>query len=76
MMPLIFLSGTWTPIEAMAKPIQFLSIFSPLRYYIQATQAIFFKGATLDIIANDLISMSLIGIVLFYIGYRKIGRLF
>ena len=76
MMPLIFLSGTWTPIEAMAKPIQFLSIFSPLRYYIEATQAIFFKGATLDIIASDLISMSLIGIVLFYIGYRKIGRLF
>lgn len=76
MMPLIFLSGTWTPIEAMAKPIQFLSVFSPLRYYIEATQAIFFKGAGLDIIANDLISMSLIGVVLFYIGYRKIGRLF
>ena len=76
MMPLIFLSGTWTPIEAMAKPIQFLSIFSPLRYYIEASQAIFFKGAGLGIIAKDLIIMSLIGIVLFYIGYRKIGRLF
>ena len=76
MMPLIFLSGTWTPIEAMAKPIQFLSVFSPLRYYIEATQAIFFKGAGFDIISKDLLSMSLIGFVLFYFGYKKIGRLF
>ena len=76
MMPLIFLSGTWTPIEAMAKPIKFLSVFSPLRYYIEATQEIFFKGAGLDIIMPDLINMSLIGLVLFYIGYKKIGRLF
>ena len=76
MMPLIFLSGTWTPIEAMAKPIQFLSNFSPLRYYIEASQAIFFKGASFDIIAPDLFMMSLIGLVLFYFGYRKIGRLF
>ncbi len=76
MLPLIFLSGAWTPLSSMHPFIQFLSYFSPLRYYIQATQDIFFRGsAFLDLIPYFGAEL-LMSLVLFYIGYKKIGRLF
>jgi len=40
MMPLIFLSGAWTPIYAMHPLLQYLSLLSPLRYYIEGSESI------------------------------------
>lgn len=44
MMPMIFLSGAWTPIYSMHPVIQYLSYLSPLRYYIEGSISIFFRG--------------------------------
>jgi len=41
--PIVFLSGTWTPPEAMPIWLRSLMIFSPLYYYIQAAYGIFLK---------------------------------
>ncbi|WP_457560761.1 ABC transporter permease [Caminibacter sp.] len=76
MMPLIFLSGAWTPIESMAPWLQKLSIISPVRYYIEATQSIIFRGASFIDVWKDFAALAIIGTILFIIGYRKIGRLF
>jgi ABC-2 type transport system permease protein len=76
MMPLIFLSGAWTPISSMAPWLQKLSIISPVRYYIQASESIFFRGASFSELLPDIIPMFFIGVVLFFIGYKKMGRLF
>ncbi len=76
MLPLIFLSGAWTPINSMHPAIQFLSYFSPLRYYIQATQDIFFRGSGFMDLLPYFTAEFLMAIILFYVGYKKIGRLF
>jgi ABC-2 type transport system permease protein len=76
MMPLIFLSGAWTPISSMAPWLQKLSIISPVRYYIEASESIFFRGSSFYDLLPDFIALLVIGVVLFYIGYRKIGKLF
>jgi len=76
MMPLIFLSGAWTPIYAMSKINQILAFFSPLKYYIEISQDLFFRGSDFSVILPNLIIMAIIGIVLFYFGYKKIGKLF
>ena len=76
MLPLIFLSGAWTPLNSMQPFIQFLSYFSPLRYYIEATQDIFFRGSGFFDLLPYFGAELLIAVVLFYIGYKKIGRLF
>ena len=76
MMPLIFLSGAWTPISSMAPWLQKLSIISPVRYYIEASESIFFRGASFSDMFVDFLALFVIGLVLFYIGYRKIGKLF
>jgi len=76
MMPLIFLSGAWTPISSMAPWLQKLSVISPVRYYIEASESIFFRGASFYDLIPYFVALSIIGVVLFYIGYKKIGRLF
>ncbi len=76
MMPLIFLSGAWTPVFEMGIFNQVLSFFSPLRYYIELTQDIFFRGSSIEVILQNLFAMIAIGSFLFWFGYRKIGKLF
>ncbi len=76
MLPLIFLSGAWTPLSAMNPFIQYLSYLSPLRYYIQATQDIFFRGSGFFDLLPYFFAELFMAMVLFYIGYKKIGKLF
>jgi ABC-2 type transport system permease protein len=76
MMPLIFLSGAWTPIYAMHPVFQKLSLFSPLRYYIEATESIFFRGTAFIDLWPYFSGVFLLGIVLYWYGFRKIGKLF
>ena len=76
MMPLIFLSGAWTPIYAMHPFIRWLSIFSPLRYYIEGSESIFFRGTSFFDLWPYFTGVILLGILLYGYGFRKIGRLF
>jgi ABC-2 type transport system permease protein len=76
MLPLLFLSGAWTPISSMALFLQKLTLLSPVRYYIQGTEAIFFKGAGFYDLLSYFLSETIIALILFYIGFKKIGRLF
>jgi ABC-2 type transport system permease protein len=76
MMPMIFLSGAWTPIYSMHPVIQYLSYFSPLRYYIEGSLDIFFRGIdTVDLFPYFL-ALSILSIFLYIFGFRKIGKLF
>ncbi|MCF6200960.1 MAG: ABC transporter permease [Hydrogenimonas sp.] len=76
MMPLIFLSGAWTPIHAMHPLLQDLSLLSPLRYYIEGSESIFFRGTAFDDLWSYFAGVILLGSVLYFYGFRKIGRLF
>ena len=76
MMPIIFLSGAWTPIYAMHPALQVLSIFSPLRYYIEGSESIFFRGSEFVDLLPYFGGVLTLGIVLYVFGFRRIGRLF
>jgi len=76
MMPLIFLSGAWTPIYAMRPLLQKLSLLSPLRYYIEGSESIFFRGTPFFDLWPYFLGVTALGLIMFYIGYKKIGKLF
>jgi len=76
MMPLIFLSGAWTPIYAMHPIFQKLSLFSPLRYYIEGCESIFFRGTEFADLWPYFSGVLLLGSILYWYGFRKIGKLF
>ena len=76
MMPLIFLSGAWTPIHAMHPLLQKFSLISPLRYYIEGSESIFFRGTDFTDLWSYFAGVIVLGSVLYFYGFRKIGRLF
>lgn len=76
MMPLLFLSGAWTPVYAMHPILECLSIISPLRYYIQGSESVFFRGTALIDLWEYFAGVIVLGGVLFWYGFRKIGKLF
>jgi len=76
MMPLIFLSGAWTPVYAMHPVFQTLSLFSPLRYYIEGTESIFFRGTEFIDLWPYFSGVLILGTLLYLYGFRKIGKLF
>jgi ABC-2 type transport system permease protein len=76
MMPIIFLSGAWTPIYSMHPFIQYLSYLSPLRYYIEGSESIFFRGINPTDLYPHFLGLSVLSIIFYTVGYRKIGKLF
>lgn len=62
--PVMFLSGTMTPIETMPESLQLLSRLSPLRYYMEALLAVFLKGVGLKVLWPQLLWMLGLGVVL------------
>lgn len=76
MMPMIFLSGAWTPIYTMHPLLQYLSLISPLRYYIEGSESIFFRGSSLVDLLPYFCGVIIVGVFLYWFGFKKIGRLF
>lgn len=76
MMPLIFLSGAWTPVYAMHPVFQKLSLISPLRYYIEGSESIFYRGTAFVDLLPYFGSVLILGAMLYWYGFQKIGKLF
>jgi ABC-2 type transport system permease protein len=63
--PMVFLSGAWNPPETMSPWMQWVSLLSPLRYFIDFGFAVILKGAGLGIVWRDILGITLLGVVLF-----------
>lgn len=75
--PIMFLSGTLAPVEAMPELLQRLSLLSPLRYYMDATLGVFLKGAGFLDLWPHLLIMLVFGVGLFsasLMGFRRLLR--
>lgn len=76
LVPILFLSGSWTPIEAMPRWMQVLTYLSPLRYYLDLAFGIALKGAGIAVLWDRLLGLSLLGGALFGIGALSFRRSF
>jgi len=65
MMPMIFLSGAYTPEESMPSGLRQAMVISPLKYYTQFATGLVFRGAGLDTLWPDLAAMAAIGAFVF-----------
>lgn len=62
LLPSIFLSGFFFPLEAMPTFLRWLSYLMPLRYYLVIIRSLLLKGVSLDMIQTDVIAMSLFAV--------------
>jgi ABC-2 type transport system permease protein len=59
--PMIFLSGAWNPPEAMNPWMRWVSLLSPLRYYIDFAFGVVLKGNTLALMLQDVLGIVVLG---------------
>lgn len=64
LLPSIFLSGFFFPLEAMPTILQIISYAMPLRYYLAIIRVLLLKGVGLNMILNDVIALTIFGVVI------------
>jgi ABC-2 type transport system permease protein len=64
LLPSIFLSGFFFPLEAMPTVLQWVSYLMPLRYYLVILRALLLKGVGLEMIQFDVIAMTLFAVAI------------
>ncbi len=64
LLPLMVLSGSFTPRESMPVGIRDLMLLTPNTHYVLLTQAVLYRGAGFDVVWPQFASLALIGAVL------------
>ncbi len=64
LLPSIFLSGFFFPIEAMPKVLQWISYLMPLRYYLSIIRSLLLKGVGAAELQFDITALAIFGVVL------------
>ncbi len=72
--PVLFLSGTITPIESMPSVLQMVSLLSPVRHYMDALLGIFLKGNGFAVLWPQLLWLLGLGAALFGTGLTLFRR--
>jgi ABC-2 type transport system permease protein len=73
-LPLQILSGGTTPRESMPQIIQDLMLAAPNTHFVMFAQAILFRGAGLDVVWPQFLSLALIGAVFFSISLARFRK--
>ncbi len=76
MMPMLLLSGAWTPPEAMPTLLREAMHLSPLFYLTEMSYAILLKGAGMEILWKQMLQLALLGCVVFAFGVWRFRRQF
>jgi ABC-2 type transport system permease protein len=71
LMPLQLLSGATTPRESMPEIIQVIMLAAPDTHFVMLAQSILFRGAGLDVVWPQLLALTGIGSVLFYVSLQR-----
>ncbi len=64
MLPSIFLSGFFFPIDAMPLVLQWVSYIIPLRYYLVIIRALLLKGVGALALENEIIALAIFAVVI------------
>ncbi|MBV1863506.1 MAG: ABC transporter permease [Rhodobacteraceae bacterium] len=70
-LPLQVLSGGLTPRESMPDAIQYIMLAAPDTHFNIIAQAVLFRGAGIDVIWPQMVTLTLIGAVLFWVALRR-----
>jgi ABC-2 type transport system permease protein len=74
LLPSIFLSGFFFPLEAMPRFLQIISLAIPLRYYLVIIRALLLKGVGLAAIRNEVIALAVFGILIMTLAAARFRK--
>lgn len=68
------LSGTHSPIESMPVILQNIMLFSPSTHFVSFSKAILFRGAGIDVVWFDFVTISMIGSAFFFAALMRFRK--
>ncbi len=74
LLPMQMLSGGGTPRDNMPEFVQTIMLAAPDTHFVMIAQAVLFRGAGIDVIWPQFLSLAAIGGVLFYLALRQFRR--
>lgn len=74
LLPLQVLSGGMTPRESMPDAVQFIMQAAPNTHFVMLSQAILYRGAGLDVVWPQFLSLAAIGAVLFTLSLARFRK--
>ena len=74
MLPSIFLSGFFFPIQAMPQFLQWVSAIIPLRYYLVIIRALLLKGVGLPALQNEVIALTIFAVLIMSIAALRFRK--
>jgi drug efflux transport system permease protein len=74
LLPSIFLSGFFFPLEAMPKILQWISYIFPLRYYLVIIRSLLLKGTSVQSFQGEVIALILFGIFIMTAAARRFRK--
>ncbi len=72
--PVMVISGGFVPVESMPPAVQYLSLLSPLRHYMEIGLGIFLKGVGIDVLWRPAAAMTVIGLAVLGFGLSRFRR--
>jgi ABC-2 type transport system permease protein len=72
--PMMFLSGTMTPVTAMPEWLQWLSLLSPMRHYLTLALSLFLKGSDVSAVWPQVAMLAVFTAVMLGIGLTRFKR--
>jgi ABC-2 type transport system permease protein len=74
LLPAIFLSGFFFPLQNMPRFLQIISYFIPLRYFLKIIRVLLLKGVGIESIQGDVIALAVFGILIMGAAARRFRK--
>ncbi len=76
LVPMLMISGAWSPPEAMHPLIKYLSLLSPMRYYLNFGYGVLLKGNGIEYVWKDILGIAVLGFSLFVLSALRFKKSF
>ena len=73
-LPTVLLSGFMSPIDTMPQWLQVVTLLNPMRHFVAIARACFLKGAGVDDLARQLVSLAVLGTALLSIAAARFKK--
>jgi ABC-2 type transport system permease protein len=74
LLPAIFLSGFFFPIEAMPEVLQWISLAMPLRYYLAIIRSLLLKGVGIEAIRSEVLALAIFGVAIMSLAAARFRK--
>ena len=74
LLPALFLSGFFFPLEAMPKAQQWISYLMPLRYYLVIIRSLLLKGVGFPALREEVLALTIFGLAIMTVAARRFRK--